>query len=111
MQESGQPFDRVEFSVNGAEQTQRRALCRNEARIYTQFQCELVELAVLKYWNVKKRLPQNLAELSAVNLEKEAWIDPLTGQPFSYEVTPGENRFQVLHGGKNWGSAVQLSRK
>lgn len=85
-------------------------LCRNEARIYTQFQCELVELAVLKYWNVKKRLPQNLAELSAVNLEKKAWIDPLTGQPFSYKVTPSENRFQVLHGGRNWGSAVQLTR-
>lgn len=86
-------------------------LCRNEAGIFAQLQCGLVELAVLKYWNVEKHLPQSLAELSAVNLEKEAWLDPLTGRPFSYEVAPGENRFQVLHGGKNWGSAVQLSRK
>ncbi len=54
------------------------------------------------------RLPQTLAELSAVNLEKEAWIDPLTGRPFSYEVSPDETWFQVLHGGRNWGRAVFL---
>ncbi|WP_294504955.1 hypothetical protein [uncultured Victivallis sp.] len=83
-------------------------LHRNGAGIYTQLQCELVKLAVLKYRNAEMRLPQTLAELSAVNLEKEAWIDPLTGRPFSYEVSPDETWFQVLHGGRNWGRAVFL---
>ena len=86
-------------------------LCRSEAVIYAQFQCDLVKLAALKFWNRKKHLPRNPAELAAVNLPEQALIDPLTGRPFSFEIGPGESRIQVLHGGKNWGSPIRLSRR
>lgn len=86
-------------------------LCRSEAVIYAQFQCDLVKLAALKFWNREKHLPRNPAELAAVNLPEQALIDPLTGRPFSFEIGPGESRIQVLHGGKNWGSPIRLSRR
>lgn len=84
-------------------------LCRSEAVIYAQLQCDLVKLAVLKFWNSKKHFPKNLGELTALNQEKELWIDPLTGRSFFLEIKPGEKSVQVLHGGKNWGQAIQLS--
>lgn len=79
---------------------------KGELGIYTQLKCCIVELHILKYFGAKKHLPQELAELSEVGLEKESLIDPFTGQCFSLKINEQENCFQVLHSGRNWGKAV-----
>ena len=85
-------------------------LYRGGAEIGAQFQCDLVKLAVLKFWNQRERLPRNLAELAAVKCPEEALIDPLTGRLLTLEIPPEADRIQVLHGGRNWGRPIRLSR-
>ena len=80
------------------------------AEIGAQFQCDLVKLAVLKFWNQRELLPRNLAELAAVKCPEEALIDPLTGRLLTLEIPPEADRIQVLHGGRNWGRPIRLSR-
>lgn len=86
-------------------------LYKNEVNIYTQLKCDIVKLSILKFWKMKTCLPQNLLELSEVDLEEQALIDPLTGKLFSYKTSKGENRIRVFHGGQNWGKAIQLSKR
>ena len=83
---------------------------KSELSIYTQLKCSIVELYILKYWKARKYLPQTLTELSEVGLEKEALIDPLTGQYFSLKIDERKDSFQVLHNGRNWGKAIHLPK-
>lgn len=86
-------------------------LCRSGAVVCAQFQCDRVKLAVLKFWNQQERLPRNLAELAVVKFPEGGLIDPFTGRSLAMEISPEGDRIQILHGGRNWGNPIRLSRR